>query len=189
MPDVVGRFRSNDMSKRAFFIPRIWDSLLFEDSPNSRRPQMQARPAEGVGDSDLSHGGAKAFESLNKISDKIRIPVDWLGKLKQCVQSVFFKPSGPRGDGHRRDPEGVRGLPQRPAPGSTHLENGHSLMWAIAGPAMGNDVIHPGVFDADLISKKCAFLSQALILRCQSHATADVARSHTSGMDDGEMGK
>ena len=121
MPDMVRTFRRDNMAGRTFIISRIWDSLFFENSPNGRRPQVQARSAEGVGDSDLSHGGAQGFESLNKVADEVGIPVDWLGKLKQCVQSVFFKPSGPRGDGHRRDPEGVRGLPQRPAPGGTQL--------------------------------------------------------------------
>ena len=91
MPDVIGSFRRNDMTKRAFFIPRIWDDLFFENSPNGRRPQMEARPAEGVGNSDLAHGGAQGFESLNKISDEVGIPVDRLWKLKQSGRSALIE--------------------------------------------------------------------------------------------------
>ncbi len=91
MPYVIGSSSRNNMSRRAFTIPGIWDSLFFEDSPNGRSPQVQARPAEGVGDSDLSHGGAQGFESLNKVADKIGIPVDRPGKLKQCGRSAFIE--------------------------------------------------------------------------------------------------
>ncbi len=52
---------------------------------------------------------------------------------------------------------------------------------------MGSDMVHPGVLDADLFSKEFAFLPQTLILRRQSHAAADVAGSHPTGMDNGEM--
>ncbi len=79
MPDVVRTPGRNDMSTRTLIISWIRDSLFFEDSPNGRRPQVQARPAEGVGDSDLSHGRAQGFESLNKIANEIRVPVDWPG--------------------------------------------------------------------------------------------------------------
>ena len=77
MPDVVRAPGRNDISRSALIISRIWDSLFFEDSPNGRRPQVQARPAKGVGHSDLSHGGAKGFEPLNNVADEIGIPVNW----------------------------------------------------------------------------------------------------------------
>jgi hypothetical protein len=54
---------------------------------------------------------------------------------------------------------------------------------------MGSDAIHPGVLDSDLLSKELAFLSQALVLLRQPHAAMNVASSHPSSMDDGEMGK
>jgi hypothetical protein len=54
---------------------------------------------------------------------------------------------------------------------------------------MGNDAIHPGIFDTDLFSKERAFLPQALILRRQPHAAANMVSGHPSSMDDGEMGK
>ena len=60
---------------------------------------------------------------------------------------------------------------------------------AISGPAMESDAIHPGIFDADFLAKERAFLYQALVFRRQPHAAANVASSHPSGMDDGEMGK
>jgi hypothetical protein len=54
---------------------------------------------------------------------------------------------------------------------------------------MGSDIIHPGVLDSDLFSKKRAFLSQALILRRQPNSAADMVSSHPSGMDEGNLGK
>ena len=91
MPDAVRTFRRDNMAGRTFIISRIWDSLFFENSPNGRRPQVQARSAEGVGDSDLSHGGAQGFESLNKVADKIGTPVDRPGKLKQSGRSALIE--------------------------------------------------------------------------------------------------
>ena len=110
MPDVVRAPGRNDISRSALIISRIWDSLFFEDSPNGRRPQVQARPAKGVGDSDLSHGRAQGFEALNKISNEIGVPVDRPGKLKQCGRSALIKAGRPGSNGRRRDPEGVRSL-------------------------------------------------------------------------------
>jgi hypothetical protein len=76
-----------------FIISRIRDSFFFEDSANGRCSQVQSRPGEGVGDSSLSHGGAKGFESLNKVANEVGIPVDWLRKLKQCVLSSLIEAS------------------------------------------------------------------------------------------------
>ena len=54
---------------------------------------------------------------------------------------------------------------------------------------MGSDAVDPGVLDSDLLSKEFALFSQALVLRRQPHAAANVASSHPSGMGDREMGK
>jgi hypothetical protein len=54
---------------------------------------------------------------------------------------------------------------------------------------MGSDAIHPGIFDTDFLAKERALLYQALVLRRQPNAAANMANSHPSGMDDGEMGK
>ena len=54
---------------------------------------------------------------------------------------------------------------------------------------MGGNAIDPGVLDSELFSKEREFLAQALILRRQPHAAADMASSHPSGLGDGEMGK
>ena len=136
MPDVVGTAGRNDMAGRDLILPGIRDSLFPEDPPNGRRPQVQPRSAEGIGDPDLSHGGAEDPEPLNKVADEIGIPVDRHGKLQQGVRPFFFDTRRPGGNGRRRDPEGVCGLLQGPAPGGTQLENGHALVRAITGPAL-----------------------------------------------------
>ena len=84
MPDVIRLPGSDHTAWGIFIISWIRDSFFFEDSANGRRPQVQARSAEGVGNSDLSHGGAQGLEPLNKVADEIGISVDRTGKLKQC---------------------------------------------------------------------------------------------------------
>jgi hypothetical protein len=79
------------MAGRTFIISWIRDSFFFEDSANGRSSQVQARPAEGIGNSDLSHGWAKGFEPLNNVANEVGIPVDWPGKLKQCGLSALIK--------------------------------------------------------------------------------------------------
>jgi hypothetical protein len=54
---------------------------------------------------------------------------------------------------------------------------------------MGSDAIHSGILDADLLAQERAFLPQALILRHQPNAAANMAGSHSAGMDDREMGE
>ena len=117
MPDVVGIFGHNHMAGRIFIISWIRDSLFFEYSPNGRRPQVQTRPAEGVSHSDLSHGGAKGFKSLNNVANEVWIPVDRPGQLKQCGLSALIEAGRPGSNGRLRDPEGASSLLQRPAPG------------------------------------------------------------------------
>ena len=91
MPDVIRLPGRNHMAGRTCIISWIRNSLLFEDSPNSRRPQMQTRLGECVGDSNFSHGGAKGFEPLNKVAHEVGIPVNRPGKLKQCGLSALIK--------------------------------------------------------------------------------------------------
>ncbi len=189
MPDVAGVFGCNDISRSVLIISWLRDSLFFEDPANSRCPQVQARPGKGVGDSYLSHGGAQGFEALNEVAHEIGIPVDWPENLEQGARPALIEAGRPGSNGRRRDPEGVRSLIQRPGPGGAQLENGHSLEGAITGPAMGSDAINPGVFDSNFLTKKRALLYQALILCRQPHAAANMASSHPSSMDDGEMGK
>lgn len=86
MPDVVGALGRDDMASRIFSISGIRDSLFPEDSPNGCRPQVQARPAESVGDSDFSHGGGQGLEPPDEVADKIGVPVDRNGQMKQCVR-------------------------------------------------------------------------------------------------------
>jgi hypothetical protein len=54
---------------------------------------------------------------------------------------------------------------------------------------MGGDAIHPGIFDTNFLAKERAFFPQALVLRRQPNAAAEMASSHPLGLDDGEMGK
>ncbi len=116
MPDVIWPPGRNHMAERTFIISWIRDSLFFEDSANGRCLQVQVRSAEGVGDSDLSHGGTQGLEPLYKVADEVRIPVDWPWKLKQCGRPALIEAGRPGSNGRRRDPESVRGLHQRPAP-------------------------------------------------------------------------
>ncbi len=110
MPDVIRHPGRNHMAGRIFIISWIRNSLFFEDSPNGRRSQVQPRPAKGVGDSYLSHGGAQGLEPLNKVAHEIGIPVDRPGKLKQRGLSALIEAGRPGSNGSRRDPEGVRSL-------------------------------------------------------------------------------
>jgi hypothetical protein len=98
------------MADRAFIISWIRDSFFFEDTPNGCRPEVQARPGEGIGHSDFSHGGAKGFEPLDKVAHEIGIPVDRPGKLKQCGLSALIEAGRPGSNGRRRNPEGNRCL-------------------------------------------------------------------------------
>ncbi len=54
---------------------------------------------------------------------------------------------------------------------------------------MGSDAIDPGVLDTNFLAKERAFLLQALVLRRQSNAAANMASSHPSGLSDREMGQ
>ena len=110
MPDVVRTSGRYHMAARTFIIFGIRDYLFFKDSPNGRCSQVQARPAEGVGHSNLSHGGAQRFEPLNQVADEIGMPVDRPGKLKQCGRAALIEAGRPGGDGRRCDPEGAPGL-------------------------------------------------------------------------------
>ena len=117
MPDVI-RFPGRDhMAWGIFIISWIRDSFFFEDSANGCCSQVQARSGEGIGDSNLSHGGATGFEPVNNVANEVGIPVNRTGKLKQCGLSALIEAGRPGSNGRRRDPEGVRGLLQRPSPG------------------------------------------------------------------------
>ncbi|MFP6888963.1 MAG: hypothetical protein VCF07_04280 [Nitrospinota bacterium] len=54
---------------------------------------------------------------------------------------------------------------------------------------MESDATHPDIFDSDFLTKERAFLYQALVLRRQPNAAANMASSHPSGVGDGEMAR
>ena len=110
MPDVIGMLGRNDISRNVLIISWLRDSLFFKDTPNGRRPEVQARPGECVSHSNLSHGGAKGFEPLNKVADEIGISVDWLGNLEKGARPTLIEAGRLGSNGRRRDPEGASSL-------------------------------------------------------------------------------
>jgi hypothetical protein len=89
MPDVAWTLSHDDLGRGLSFPIGAWLVLFIENSSDSRCAQVKSRPAKGVSDPHLPHGGTKSFESPDQVADKVRESVDRLRKLQEGIWSFF----------------------------------------------------------------------------------------------------
>jgi hypothetical protein len=68
--------------------------------------------------------------------------------LDQRVGAFVVQPMHPRDDGERRDEHAPGRLCERPSPCRAQLEDREALDGRVVRPALGRELLHPGVLDA-----------------------------------------
>jgi hypothetical protein len=85
MPDVAWTLGRDDLGRESRIIPRTQTMIFLEYSPHSCCAEVQPRPAKGISDSHLPHGGTKRFQAPHKIADKVGELVDRLRELQEGI--------------------------------------------------------------------------------------------------------
>jgi hypothetical protein len=113
---------------------------------------VKAGASQDLGDLDLSQARAEGLKASHQISDEIREPVDGHRQPEKGVRSLFLQATGPGCDGEGTHQEGPGGLGKGPPSSGSKFKDRQARRGRIIGPAMGLDLLHAGVLDAEFFA-------------------------------------
>jgi len=153
MPDVVRVPGGYNTSDRPGSEARFRSSRGPHHPPHGCRGKVKAGAGKYLGDLHHSQARAKDLQTAHQVAHEIGESIHRLWQPDERIRPFLVESSRPGGDGERCHEEGLGGLDKGPAAGGSEFQDRQPGRGWIIGSAMGPDLLHAEVLDADLLAQ------------------------------------